>query len=289
MILIDYSGIAVSGVFSQAKPDKIEENFIRHIILNSLRMYNLKYRDKYGSMVIACDGGSWRKDYFAEYKGARRKNREASALDWTEIFRIINKIKDEISEYLPYAVIQHPKAEADDVIACLVETTQQFGNYEPVMIISADKDFIQLQKYDNVQQFSPLTKKLVSDKNPQRYLLEHVFKGDSSDGVPNVLSADKVFLEEGSRQTPLRAKQIEEWCKAISNNNLQAVMPDNIYRNYIRNLNVIDLDKTPDDIKTGILHAYNNAPLKSNSKVLNYLIAQRCNLLISCVNEFFHK
>jgi hypothetical protein len=289
MIICDYSGIAVSGVFSQVKPDKIEENFIRHIILNSLRMYNLKYRDKYGSMVIACDGGSWRKDYFPEYKGARRKNREASGLDWTEIFRIINKIKDEISEFLPYAVIQHPKAEADDVIATLVETTQQFGNYEPVMIVSADKDFIQLQKYDNVQQFSPLTKKQVTDKNPQRYLLEHVFKGDSSDGVPNVLSADRVFLEEGSRQTPLRANKIEEWCKAIANDTLQAVMPDDIYRNYIRNLNVIDLSKTPDDIKAGILEAYDNRPTKGNSKVLNYLISQRCNLLISCVNEFFHK
>lgn len=289
MIICDYSGIAVSSVFSQVKPDKIEENFIRHIILNSLRMYNLKYRDKYGAMVIACDGGSWRKDYFPEYKGARRKNREASALDWTEIFRIINMIKDEISECLPYAVIQHPKAEADDVIATLVETTQEFGNYEPVMIVSADKDFIQLQKYDNVQQFSPLTKKMVSDKNPQRYLLEHVFKGDSSDGVPNVLSADRVFLEEGSRQTPLRANKIEEWCKAIANDNLQVVMPDDIYRNYIRNLNVIDLSKTPDDIKNGILETYNNRPTKSNSKVLNYLISKRCNLLISCVNEFFHK
>ena len=170
-----------------------------------------------------------------------------------------------------------------------MENTQQFGNHEPVMIVSADKDFIQLQKYSNVQQFSPLTKKQVSDKNPQRYLLEHVFKGDSSDGVPNVLSADRVFLEEGSRQTPLRANKIEEWCKAIANDNLQAVMPDDIYRNYIRNLNVIDLSKTPDDIKNGILEAYDNRPTKGNSKILNYLISQRCNLLISCVNEFFHK
>jgi hypothetical protein len=289
MILLDYSGVAVSGVFSQVKPDKIEENFIRHIILNSLRMYNLKYRDKYGAMVIACDGGSWRKDYFPQYKGARRKNREASALDWTEIFRIINKVKDEISEFLPYAVIQHPKAEADDVIAALVESTQEFGSYEPVMIVSADKDFIQLQKYDNVQQFSPMTKKQVTDKNPQRYLLEHVLKGDSSDGVPNVLSADDVFLQEGSRQTPLRANKIEEWCKAITNGTVEKVMPEDVYRNYIRNMNVIDLSKTPESIKNAILETYNKRETKGNSKVLNYLISKRCNLLISCVNEFFHK
>jgi len=287
MILIDYSGIAVSSVFSQVKSDKIEESFIRHIILNSLRMYNLKYRDKYGAMVIACDGGSWRKDYFSEYKAARRKNRESSTLDWKEIFRIINAVKQEITESLPYRVVQYDKAEADDVIAVLVESTQEFGNYEPVMIVSADKDFIQLQKYDNVQQFSPLTKKQVTDKNPERYLLEHVFRGDSSDGVPNVLSDDRVFIEEGTRQTPLRTNKINEWCDAIKNNNLQSVMPDDVYRNYIRNLNVIDLSKIPQDIKTGILETYSNCPVKGNSNVLNYLISKRCNLLISCVNEFF--
>jgi hypothetical protein len=289
MILIDYSGIAVASVFSQVKPDKIEESFIRHIILNSLRMYNLKYRDKYGNMVIACDGNSWRKQYFPQYKGARRKNREASALDWTEIFRIINKVKDEISQFFPYAVIQHSQAEADDVIGTLVENTQQFGNHEPVMIVSADKDFIQLQKYSNVQQFSPITKKQVTDKNPQRYLLEHVLRGDAGDGVPNVLSADDIFLQDGGRQTPLRAKQIDAWCKAINEGTLQAVMPSDVYRNYIRNLNVIDLDKTPSDIKDGIIECYNNKAQKDNSKILNYLISHRCNLLISCVNEFFHK
>jgi len=136
MILIDYSGIAISSVFSQAKSNKIEEDFLRHIILNSLRMYNLKYRDKYGKMIIACDGGSWRKDYYTQYKAARRKNREESSMDWKEIFRILNNIKSEIVEHLPYAVIQTDKAEADDVIAALVETTQAFGNYEPVMIVS---------------------------------------------------------------------------------------------------------------------------------------------------------
>jgi hypothetical protein len=129
----------------------------------------------------------------------------------------------------------------------------------------------------------------VSDKNPQRYLLEHVLRGDASDGVPNVLSADDVFLKEGTRQTPLRSKQIDTWCKAISDGTIQTSMPSDVYRNYIRNLNVIDLDKIPSDIKKGILECYDNRPKKDNSKILNYLISHRCNLLISCVNEFFHK
>lgn len=288
MIIIDYSGIAISSVFSQAKSNKIEEDFLRHIILNSLRMYNLKYREKYGKMVIACDGGSWRKDYYPQYKAARRKNREESSMDWKEIFRILNNVKAEIIEHLPYTVVQTDKAEADDVIAALVETTQEFGNYEPVMIISADKDFIQLQRYDNVAQWSPMTKKLIADKNPTRYLLEHVLKGDSGDGVPNVLSPDNTFTDS-IRQTALRATKIDEWIAADKAGTLQSVMPEETYRNYIRNRTVIDLERVPTEVRDAILTEYNSAPVKNNSKVLNYLISKRCNMLISSASEFFTK
>ena len=288
MIIIDYSGIAISSVFSQAKSNKIEEDFLRHIILNSLRMYNLKYREKYGKMVIACDGGSWRKDYYPQYKAARRKNREESSMDWKEIFRILNNVKAEIVEHLPYTVVQTDKAEADDVIAALVETTQEFGNYEPVMIISADKDFIQLQRYDNVAQWSPMTKKLIVDKNPTRYLLEHVLKGDSGDGVPNVLSPDNTFTDS-IRQTALRATKIDEWIAADKAGTLQSVMPEETYRNYIRNRTVIDLERVPTEVRDAILTEYNSAPVKNNSKVLNYLISKRCNMLISSASEFFTK
>ena len=288
-ILVDYSGIAIASIFSQVKNDKIEEPFIRHLILNTLRMYNVKYRAKYGQMVLACDGSSWRKTYFSFYKAARRKGREESTLDWTEIFRILNKVKDEISTHLPYKVIQTEGAEADDIIGTLVANTQEFGQYEPVMIISADKDFIQLQRYDNVQQFSPMTKKLVTDKNPHRYLFEHIVKGDGGDGVPNILSADEVFVTEGMRQTPVRASKIEDWYAAYKKDNMKNVLDDNTYRNYIRNRTLIDLQCTPSDLHDVILDTYNKAPVVGNSKVLNYLIANRCNLLISCADEFFIK
>lgn len=288
MVIVDYSGIAIASVFSQLKSDKVEESFIRHLILNTLRMYNVKYRAKYGRMILACDGGSWRKDVYPEYKAGRRKNREESTLDWTEIFRILNKVQDEIAEYLPYNIIKIHGCEADDVIATLVTSTQEFGQYEPVMIISADKDFIQLQKYDNVQQFSPMTKKMVSDKNPAKYLFEHIVRGDGGDGVPNILSADDVFVS-GTRQTPVTAKKIETWYSAYKTGSLQSVMDSNTYRNYIRNCKVIDLDQIPEDIKRNIEHTYNTLPQKGNGKVLNYLISNRCNQLVSCAEEFFVK
>lgn len=290
MIIIDYNGVAVSGVLPQLKHGKAEESFIRHIILNSLRMYNLKYREKYGKMIIACDGRSWRKDVFAQYKAGRKKSRDDSKHDWSEIFRIIGLVKDEIAQHFPYQVLRHESAEADDIVATLVQRTQEFGHHEPVMIISADKDFIQLHKYDNVSQYSPMTKKLVTDKNPAAYLFEHILRGDSGDGVPNVLSADDVFVDESARQTPLRAKQIQEWSEAARAGRLQEAMPQQVYRNYMRNKTAIDLSCIPKHISDDILKIYDsNASTGSNSKILNYLIQKRCNQLVGCVEEFFNK
>ena len=286
MLIVDYSGIAISGIFSQSAPGKITEDFMRHIILNSLRMYNLKYREKYGQLVLAVDSGSWRKEYYPEYKAARKKNRDGSKLDWVEIFSIINTVRDEIVEYMPYPVVACPRAEADDVIATLVESTQEFGAHEPVMIISADKDFIQLQKYGNVSQYSPMTKKMLTNTNPNLFLCEHVLRGDSSDGVPNVLSGDRVFVD-GGRQTPLSAKKITEWYSAAQRGTLETSMSSEVYRNYMRNSKLIDLSCIPDDIKESIMSIYNSLDKKGNGKVLNYLISKRCNQLTSCAEEFF--
>jgi 5'-3' exonuclease len=288
MILVDYSGIAIAGILSQVKNNKIEESFIRHLILNSLRMYNVKYRDKYGPLVVACDGGSWRKTVFSQYKASRKKNRDSSSLDWPEIFRIINKVRDEIVEFLPYKVVQLAGAEADDVIATLAKLTQEFGMYEPVMIVSADKDFIQLQKYDNISQFSPMTKKVVSDPNPRKYLFEHIVRGDAGDGVPNILSADNTLVE-GIRQNAVSAKKVLEWYTYFVNGNLEKVLPPEVLTNYKRNQTVIDLDHIPQNITDSIIEVYNNCSDTGNSKVLNYLISNRCNMLISCAGEFFEK
>ena len=287
MIIVDFSAISIASVFSQPKSN-LEEDLLRHMILNSLRLYNLKYRDEYGRMILACDAGSWRKGPFPEYKAARKKTRESSSLDWPTIFGWLNTITEEINEHLPYPVISVSGAEADDVIGTLVETTQEFGNYEKVMIISGDKDFIQLQKYDNVSQFSPLTKKLVKDSNPAKYLFEHIVRGDSGDGVPNILSADDVFVSD-SRQTPLRTKLIEEWYEKSRSSSMEEILDESTYRNYIRNRSMIDLSQIPEEVSNRIKEEYTEKTVKPNNKVLNYLISRRCSQLVACAEEFFIK
>jgi 5'-3' exonuclease len=278
MILIDYSGIAISNIFAQKVT--VSEDMVRHMILNSLRMYNLKYRKEYGTMVLACDGGSWRKEIFPQYKASRKTSRDASGLDWKEFFRILSVVRDEVKEHLPYKVVHIQNIEADDIIGTLTEN-HWYLERGPVMIISADKDFIQLQRYPNVRQFSPMTKAFVKENKPFNYLYEHIMRGDSGDGIPNVLSPDNTFVDK-IRQKPISTKKIEQWI--ASYDNLDKVMDEATYRNFQRNQALIDLNKVPRDKKALIINTFES--VKPNSNVLNYLISKRCTQLIECAEEF---
>jgi hypothetical protein len=281
MILIDYSGIALGSIIVQKT---LDENMIRHMILNSIRMYRSKFHKQYGEVILACDGANnWRREAFPQYKANRRKNRNESDFDWAEAFRILNMIKDEIQESFPYKVIHEEGCEADDIIGTLVQNTQEFGNFEEVMIISADGDFKQLQQYDNVKQFSPLLKKFVVENHPRLHLAEKIIKGDSGDGVPNVLSDDNVFIEE-LRQTPVTKKKLTEILNYLDTPNTEV---PSWWRNFQRNEMLIDLTKTPEHLKANILESFNSQdPWPNKGKVLPYLINKKCKLLIECIEEF---
>lgn len=283
MIILDYNQIALSNIITQKLG--AQEDLIRHMILNSIRMYNVKFGKEYGQVVIASDGKmSWRRNYFPNYKASRRKNREDSDVDWNEIFRILGKIREELETYSPYKVLCFDGCEADDVIGTLVGNTQEFGNHENVMIVSSDKDFVQLHRYGNVKQWSPMQKKWVKEKDPSAYFIEHVFRGDTGDGVPNVLSGDNVFVD-GVRQTPLSKKKLEDMI--AHKEDLKTFLSEDIYRNYQRNKKLIDLTETPEELKQQIINKYENYKIPHRSRLLNYLVKNRCKLLIECVEEFF--
>jgi 5'-3' exonuclease len=220
---------------------------------------------------------------FPQYKWARRNNRKESKLDFDMVFSALNKVREEIAVNMPYKVVYIRNVEADDIIGVLVEQTQEFGQMEDVMIISADKDFIQLQKYNNVKQYSPMTKKFIVDPNPVSYLFEHVLKGDGSDGIPNVLSGDDTFVES-IRQSPMTKKKIQSYIDNVEN--LEEFMGQEIYRNYKRNQLLVDLAYIPEAIKKDIIDTSESVKVPPRMKILNYFIKNRCKLLIECIEDF---
>jgi len=287
MILVDMSQIMMANIMMQmhiaklqnmSKQKEPEEKMVRHMILNSLRMYRSRFISEFGELVLCYDSRHyWRRDYFPEYKHSRRKSREASSQNWDAIFSCLNTIKDEIKTIMPYKSVEVYGAEADDIIGTLCSEYA-----EEIMILSGDKDFIQLQKFPNVKQYSPITKKMINGEDPVKYAKEHVFRGDTSDGVPNVLSPDNTFVD-GLRQKPMTKKKISSWIDHDFND----VAPnDEVKRNYQRNLKLIDLTYVPEELSSEILETYRSSPSGDRSQLLNYFIQKRLTNLTESIGEF---
>lgn len=262
---------------------EIEEDLFRHMVLNALRSYKKMYPDG-GELVIAADEKkSWRKTVFPPYKGNRKKARDASELDWNQIFSTLNKIRDELKTYSPYKVLVVPGAEADDIIGTLcIEHGKLLQQGEPIYILSADKDFVQLQIYSNVQQFDPVRKKQIKTTDPHKHLREHILKGDSGDGVPNIMSPDTCLIN-GERQKSLPSKRIE-YLTTIAD--LSKVLPEDQYRNFKRNEQLIDLHMTPPEISIAILEQYNTHPIKDQETFRKYLCEHNLKSLEEKISEF---
>lgn len=280
MILLDFSQVCLSGILASGNKD-FGEDLVRHMVLNSIRNFKSRFSN-YGELVICCDDKNyWRKQMFPYYKANRKKSREASSLDWNMIFNTLSMIKEEVKENFPYVVLQVQSAEADDLIATMVE---RYGNNgDKIMIVSGDKDFAQLQRYKNVSQYSPITKKMIKVDDPMEYLFEHIIRGDSGDGVPNILSRDDVFVN-GLRQKPLQKKKVASMIDEMK----RGITPfdGEVKRNYLRNIQLIDLTRVPDDIRQEVIYKYNNYERKDRSLLLNYFIKNKLRNLMSDIQEF---
>ena len=115
MIIIDYNAIAIAGVVTQKM--NIDENMIRHMILNTIRMYNKKHSVKNTvKLLLHVITHHGVKKYSHSIRPLVEKVREESSMDWNEVFRIINQVREEIRDNLPYKVIHVERCEADDII-----------------------------------------------------------------------------------------------------------------------------------------------------------------------------
>ena len=284
MILVDMNQVTLSNLMVQLGGSKnVEPDFVRHMVLNSLRSYRSKFEGEFGELVLCYDNKTnWRREYFPNYKHSRRKGRKDSKLDWNNIFDTLHMIKDELTEFFPYKVLEVENAEADDIIASVVfHVASEPKNYEKVLILSSDKDFIQLQKYNFVSQYSPMQKKFINGVDPTTYIKEHILKGDRGDGVPNFLSPDNTFVDE-LRQRPLSKRKLEAWIDLEPSDYCNEEM----MRNYQRNRTLIDLSYIPDDIKEKCTETFLDAPEGNRKHLLNYFIKKKLKSLMENIGDF---
>jgi hypothetical protein len=313
MILIDFSQVMISNLFvlkpamkvgpytasiSMELPDgksktstlnfpgvpdktpEINEDLLRHMVLNSIRYYKMKFSEKYGRLVICCDNRHyWRKDVFKYYKAGRKKNRDRSLLDWNLIFDSLNKLRGELAEYSPYQVVNVDGAEADDLIGVIAKRNH---TAEKILVLSGDKDFVQLQKWPNIEQYAPIQKHFISTDNPTTTLREHIMLGDAGDGIPNFKSPDDTFVS-GTRQVTIRRVDLERWIKESKPENF---CDSKMLRGYGRNQNLIDLDFIPKPIQSAIVTEWDKPFTESRKKLWDYFVKFKLATLADHIGEF---
>ena len=301
MILLDYSQVALSNILSfqrdikrNSASDKTEDtiNIIRHAVLSSIKFYKKKYGKEFGNVVIACDGKKyWRKEHFQYYKASRSANRAKSDLDWGLIFDTMSAIREDIVKYFPYKVIHIDRCEGDDIIAVLTKWAQEndfvteglYQEPQKILIVSSDKDFKQLHKYGNVKQWSPMQKKFVESGKIGEYLIEHIVRGDSGDGIPNIFSNDDVFVNSEDRHTAVTAKKLAKFL----DKKFDACENDVERRNWDRNRLLVDFEYIPEDITNLVIDSYKTANVVGDKmSIYNYLVKHRCRMLLDDLQDF---
>lgn len=285
MILVDFQQVMLSNMLYQLGKHTnapIDESMFRHMIIESLRSYRSKFKAEYGEMIICCDNKNyWRKKLFPFYKAKRKEAQDKSELDWNAIYQFMNKIKQEIKENFPYRVIEIEGVEADDIIASITKQNYDDMTHEKILVLSRDKDFIQLQKYSHVKQYDPITAEWIKHDNPSLYLKEHIIRGDRGDGIPNFLSPDDVFMTE-ARQKPVSKKNLEVWLKQLP----EEFCDENTLKQYNRNAALIDFGKIPQDIHDSIMKEFHNQGGKTRENLMNYFIQHRLRNLMSSIGDF---
>lgn len=278
MILIDNNQVILSSIFAQTRGKKnLDEDQVRHITLNVYRSIRNKFYSEYGELVICQDSSNcWRKDIFPQYKAGRKKTQQKDAEEWNKIFDVLGKIRREIKDTFPYKNISVQRCEADDIIAVL---SKKYSPMEKVLIVSSDKDFKQLQRYDNIKQYCLRKKQFLVENDPQRFLFDHIMYGDSSDGIPNVLSADNVFVD-GVRQRPISKKKLERLYRQ------EETLGVEYESNWDRNSQLVDLDRIPEKYVTEILEAFEESPVGARSNIFNYFVSNKLRMLMENIQDF---
>lgn len=287
IVIVDLSNLLHSTYHTQVRFDKSLKSgndkyaMWRFLLLNSI--LNLKNKLQPEEIVLAIDSSSWRKTYFKYYKAnrvlARAKQKD---FNYEEFIEVSNGFIDEITEIMPYKVVKVEQAEADDIIAVLATL---LGN-KRVTVVSRDKDFKQLLRNPNVKLYDPIDKKYKTIDCAYAYLMDHILRGDSGDGIPNMLSDDNTFVDSTKRQSKITKKVVA----AVEEIGLEKyAVEHNLMDNYERNKKLVELskDEIPEDIWTEVVFQYNQQNPKGDYiKIIQFLRKHKIRALTEKAGSF---
>lgn len=288
-MVIDISNISIATLMNNFKPKEqasITIEIIRHLVLDTLRFNVVKFKGEYPEIVIAFDDRNyWRRQKAWYYKKRRQIEHEESEWDWDRLNNFLNPVFEEIRQNMPYLGLKVEFAEADDIIA--VVTKKAVGEGRRVLVVSADSDFTQLQKYNGVRQWSPPQKKWVTPKygSPRNDLRYKNIKGDKKDSIACIkIRNDYIVTKvEGERAPAVKSSELEAWLEADDPTTLMT--PEWAAR-YKENEELRDFEFIPKDIENSIIEAYNTPKSGSKAKMERYFMDNKLSRMFEKLSDF---
>lgn len=281
-LLLDFQNLAIRCLYADmefvADPNP-DYRLLSHRIMTSI-IYNIRMFSP-NELILAVDGRYyWRKKVYEKYKAQRKAKRDNDVFDWNVFFEYLNSFLSDIKQSLPFKVMKIKWVEADDIIGTL---TRLLPDGKTNIIVSSDKDFIQLLSNPKVRLYDPIKREQVKSTDPKRVLEIKILTGDKSDNIPNVkprlglktaikILDDPELIEKLMKDFYVIPKNIltvekctHKWkddkhneeenmmvCKKCSLGGKKILIKDT----YARNSRLIDMGKIPNKIKHRILELY---------------------------------
>jgi len=240
-----------------------------HIGINSLWGHFKKHRPDH--LVLAFEGGNnWRKKYTASEACVSGKGYKANRIHDSSkelFYQLIGDFQNILKQHTSITCLSGDTLEGDDVIARYAQRCSEAG--DEVIIISGDKDFIQLLKYPGVRLFDTDKGKERVHEDPEYFMFEKCFRGDSGDNVmsayPRVRSTRliKAYHDEFEFLQLIK----EEWSIKDPDTGTEKkfVVEDLFNENKI----LMDLEAQPEDIRKKIDEAIDEC-LATQNKYSNF-------------------
>ena len=205
--LLDISGFIYRAYYA-LQHTKYNQNKVGALFGFCLEMLRIRSVFKNAIFVAAmdCSKHTFRNDIYPEYKS----NRKSMPEDLLQQLPLIH----ECCEKFGFNIVKCSNYEADDIIASFVN---HYYKTNEIIIISSDKDLLQLLNFSNTQVYNPIKQRYITDsdiimmfkttKDKITDILALV--GDRSDNIPGAYGigpqkAAKLLFEYGSLENILK-------------------------------------------------------------------------------------
>lgn len=172
--------------YNKGPADADAAGLAMHISLNTIKSFYKKHQPD--QLAVVFEGGkNWRKTYTASDECISKRGYKANRVkdaSMVPFFELIKGFEELAREHTSLVCLSNPILEGDDLIGGYARRFAEAG--DEVIILSGDKDFVQLLKYPNITLINPDNGKPREIEDPDFFMFEKCFRGDKGD---NVMSA----------------------------------------------------------------------------------------------------